>query len=653
MSVAAVVVFASPDQTGRSSAAGSRVASSTANRESIIARAAIAAGYDEVVGVISDRRQASVFPDEVTVLLDESEAGEAGALHAALDWCARTGHEAVVVGLLSPVRGDDLLLDSSAWAALLPDGRLPIAVATSSGHRGSLIRLDASVWSLVPLEGGVYAMLAAKAELVGEVAVETAPSGDRPAAPVVDSSADRSGEWASPEDVEAVESLLGRRAGGRFSVVVRGRNGDPVVIRNAPFLDDATPMPTRYWLVGKRERELVGRLESAGGVDRAEAEIDETELAAAHLRYAAERDSAIPDNHEGPRPSGGVGGTRTGVKCLHAHLAWYLAGGSDPVGRWVALQLRGELEGPVAAIDCGTNSTRLLIADRNGSTVVRLMTVTRLGAGVDEQRLLAPDAIERTCVVLQRYREVMDANAVVNLRATATSAARDATNADDFFDAAEVILGVRPELLAGEEEGSLSYKGATAGLDAGSGPFLVCDLGGGSTELVAGPPDLGGAVAVRSVNIGCVRITERFLSSDPPSAEEIGAARAFVRSQISAALEEVPALGAPKSLVGVAGTISTLTGLKLGLVEYDRDALHHQRLTQSDVAALLGQLASTPLARRRALPGIEPGRADVIVGGAIVLAEVMDVFGHESLVYSEDDILDGLIASIRPSTRAS
>lgn len=144
-----------------------------------------------------------------------------------------------------------------------------------------------------------------------------------------------------PGDLEAVEALLGRRVQGRFEVVVRHADGSPVVLRNAPLLDDGTPMPTRYWLVGEPERTQVSRLEAAGGVRAAEAEIDPVELASAHGRYGAERDAALPADHTGPRPTGGVGGTRLGVKCLHAHYAWHLAGGDDPVGRWVAERLEG------------------------------------------------------------------------------------------------------------------------------------------------------------------------------------------------------------------------------------------------------------------------------------------------------------------------
>jgi exopolyphosphatase/guanosine-5'-triphosphate,3'-diphosphate pyrophosphatase len=584
----------------------------------------------------------------VTVLLDESGAGQNGALHAALDWCARMGHSAAVVSILDQILADDL--DRAALRVLLPESRLPIVVAVTSVGRRKMIRLDASVWSLVPLEGSLDLLLSAKAELVEEHLVEAEEQSVIPVRAVEAATAD---EWASPADVRAVGALLGRPVAARFSVVVRDEEGAPVVIRNAPLLDNGTPMPTRFWLVGRRERELVGRLESAGGVDAAEAAIDPATLSLAHARYAAERDAALAPDHAGPAPSGGVGGTREGVKCLHAHLAWYLAGGADPVGRWVATRLNGELRGAVAAIDCGTNSTRLLIAGRDGTTLIREMTVTRLGEGVDETHRLAPGAIERTVAVLRRYRDEMDLRGVVGVRITATSAARDAINSADFFDAAEAVLGVRPELLAGADEGALSYAGATNGLASSAGPFLVCDLGGGSTELVAGASDGRSIAGVWSMDVGCVRITERFLASDPPSADELQAARAHVRAAVDVALTQVPALTSPRSLVGVAGTVSTLVSLRRGIIVYDRTALHHQRLERDDVAELFSELATSPLARRRAIPGIEPGRADVIVGGALVLLEVMDALGYDHLTYSEDDILDGLVASLRERSGAA
>ena len=170
-------------------------------------------------------------------------------------------------------------------------------------------------------------------------------------------------------------ALLGRPPAGGFRVVVRDATGGPVVIRNTPFLDDGTPMPTSYWLVGRTEQELVGRLEAAGGVRRAEGATDPAALAAAHARYAASATGGSPPTIRSA-PAGGVGGTRKGVKCLHAHLAWYLAGGGDPVGRWVAGELAGQLKGAVAAVDCGTNSTRLLVVGPDGATLERRMIVT-------------------------------------------------------------------------------------------------------------------------------------------------------------------------------------------------------------------------------------------------------------------------------------
>ena len=336
------------------------------------------------------------------------------------------------------------------------------------------------------------------------------------------------------------------------------------------------------------------------------------------------------------------------MKCLHAHLAWYLAGGGDPVGRWVAGELAGQLKGAVAAVDCGTNSTRLLVVGPDGATLERRMIVTRLGEGVDRTGELAPAAIARTLVALTEFRTRLDVHGVVRVRATATSAARDATNAAEFFDAATAVLGVRPELIAGEVEGRLAYRGATAGLDPGSGPFLVVDLGGGSTELVAGSVGQGGApAAVVSLDVGCVRVTERFLESDPPNAAELAAARAFVAGTVESALARLPALGVPRRMVGVAGTISTLVALEFGLDHYDSEAVHLARLSRAAVERWLARLAAETSVERRSRGAIERGRADVIVGGTVVLAEVMGRLGHEELVHSEQDILDGIAAELR------
>lgn len=438
--------------------------------------------------------------------------------------------------------------------------------------------------------------------------------------------------------------LLGRTPQGEFEVVVRNRHGDPVVIRNAPLLSDGTPMPTRYWLVGPAEKRAVDRLEAAGGVRRAESEVPVGSIAAAHAAYAAERDAALPSCWAGPVPTGGVAGTRVGVKCLHAHYAWYLAGGPDPVGRWVADHLAA-YGWPAAAIDCGTNSTRLLIARPGGPALERINRITRLGQDVDRTRRLAPEAIARTLEVLRSYREVMDRHDVGPVRLTATSAARDAGNRDEFFDAVEAIVGVRPELLPGDAEGRLSFAGATAELAPGGGPWLVVDIGGGSTELVIGPGPAGGPRAVRSLDMGCVRLTERFLRSDPPTPGEVAEARAFAAALLEQAVAEQPEFLEGRTMVGLAGTVACLAAVDQGIDGYDRDRVHHYRLAAPRVEDMLGRLAATTSAGRRSVPGVEPDRADVIVGGTIVLAEVLRRFGFAECLTSEADILDGLVLS--------
>ena len=237
---------------------------------------------------------------------------------------------------------------------------------------------------------------------------------------------------------------------------------------------------------------------------------------------------------------------------------------------------------------------------------------------------------------------------VVRVRATATSAARDATNAAEFFDAATAVLGVRPELIAGEVEGRLAYRGATAGLDAGSGPFLVVDLGGGSTELVAGSAGEGGApAAVVSLDVGCVRVTERFLESDPPNAAELAAARAFVAGTVESALARLPALGVPRRMVGVAGTISTLVALEFGLDHYDSEAVHLARLSRAAVERWLARLAAETSVERRSRWRDRAGSGGRHRRRDRRPAEVMGRLGHEELVHSEQDILDGIAAELR------
>lgn len=464
-----------------------------------------------------------------------------------------------------------------------------------------------------------------------------------------------------PTDRQLVTELLGRSPKGAFEVVVRHRDGTPLVIENAPLLDDGTPMPTRWWLVGEPERTWVGRVESAGGVGRAEAAVEPEQLAAVHARYARERDALIPTDHEGPRPFGGVGGTRRGVKCLHAHYAWWLAGGDDPVGAWVADRLAeqgygadvSEQQGRVAAIDCGTNSTRLLVAERHGDgslvTLDRRMHITRLGQGVDATGRLASEAIERTLEVLADYRAVIDDFGVTAIRATATSAARDAANRDDFLGPVGALLGVEPELLSGAQEATLSFAGATAELTGEPGTYLVVDIGGGSTEFAAGIIDESGnatTVGAESVDVGCVRMTERFLISDPPTDTELAAATAHCDRVVAGVLDRIRTARHATHLVGLAGTVSTLAAVDLGITEYDRDLIHHHTLHADRVGELTRSLLRRRAEDRRSVPGMEPGRIVVIAGGLVVLASVLAATGHDRLLVSEADILDGLAASL-------
>lgn len=296
----------------------------------------------------------------------------------------------------------------------------------------------------------------------------------------------------------------------------------------------------------------------------------------------------------------------------------------------------------VAAVDCGTNSTRLLISDGT-TTVERRMTITRLGQGVDKTGQLDPAAITRTTDALREYRGLLDQHGVTKVRATATSAARDAANRDDFFAAANDALGVVPELLSGDEEGRLSFAGATAGLDPHDGPFLVVDIGGGSTELVIGST---AAEAGRSLQMGCVRLTEQWLHGDPPTAVELSNAVGWVRDDLEALRLELPVLDGGRKLIGLAGTVSAVAAIEQGLASYDRDRIHHFVLTKAAAEDVFRTMATEALADRIHNPGLERERADVIVGGCIVLVCVMRVFGFNELLVSESDILDGLVASL-------
>jgi exopolyphosphatase/guanosine-5'-triphosphate,3'-diphosphate pyrophosphatase len=299
----------------------------------------------------------------------------------------------------------------------------------------------------------------------------------------------------------------------------------------------------------------------------------------------------------------------------------------------------------VAAIDIGTNSVRLLIADEAGREIERPMRITRLGQGVDVTGALLPEAIARTTAVLAEYRSLLQRHGVTRVRATATSAARDAQNSQQFFDAAERALGSRPELLRGEEEARLSFRGATHGLSLESAPFLIIDLGGGSTELVLGTSE---PEALISLQMGCVRMSERHLKADPPSASELQACFRDVRRELARA-RDVMDVRKARTVVGLAGTVTALSGMQLGLTRYDATQTHHSRLTRAQVEVLFARLSSATLAERRGMLA-EPARAEVIVGGTAVLLTLLQELGLDELLVSERDILDGLAASLVTST---
>ena len=297
----------------------------------------------------------------------------------------------------------------------------------------------------------------------------------------------------------------------------------------------------------------------------------------------------------------------------------------------------------LAAIDCGTNSTRLLVSEDGTRTVERLMRITRLGQGVDATGALAPEAVTRTLDVLREFRQVMDTRGVERVRMTATSAARDASNREDFFAAAEDIVGARPELLTGEQEARLSFLGATSQLDPAEGPFLVVDIGGGSTEFSVGTTE---PEAVLSVDIGCVRLTEKFIHRDPPAAEELSQVISVTKDYLEDVVRELPTAGEAQRFVGLAGTVSTVAAIEQGLAEYDTDKIHHFVLTHEAAEDVFRTLATEKRADRLHNPGLEEARADVIVAGTAILVAIMRFFDFDDCLVSEADILDGLVLSL-------
>ncbi|MGH3862531.1 exopolyphosphatase [Actinokineospora sp.] len=313
----------------------------------------------------------------------------------------------------------------------------------------------------------------------------------------------------------------------------------------------------------------------------------------------------------------------------------------------------------VAAIDCGTNSIRLLVADLthrdDGSVwlrdVHREMRIVRLGQGVDATGRLAPEAIERTRAALADYVAIMRRKGAERVRMVATSATRDAGNRDDFFTMTRETLGVEAEVITGDEEARLSFIGAVGDLPPEDGPFLVTDIGGGSTEFVVGTWDGVKATiqSAKSVDIGCVRLTERALHDDPPTEEQIAEARKIADDVLAEAFDAVP-VGQARTWVGVAGTVTTLSALVLNLPAYDSDEIHLSHLTATGIRDTARRLLTMSHDERAALPVLHPGRVDVIGGGALIVQSIAERLFSETgitkLLASEHDILDGIALSI-------
>ncbi|MFA5785895.1 MAG: Ppx/GppA phosphatase family protein [Actinomycetota bacterium] len=296
----------------------------------------------------------------------------------------------------------------------------------------------------------------------------------------------------------------------------------------------------------------------------------------------------------------------------------------------------------VAVIDCGTNTTRLLVADVfDGKVVevVRTMAVTRLGEGVDRHRRLKVEAIARTTAVIEEYARASREAGAVAMRICATSAARDASNSEEFRARVAEGVGVVPDILPGEEEARASFLGATYDLEVPQ-PVCVFDIGGGSTEFVAGVDSR--VLAERSLNVGCVRLTERHLRHDPASSEEVEALRAEARRLLAPLVADGRPFREARTYVGVAGTVTTLAAMHLRLPAYDPAAIHRSRLSAQAIGDLARRLAVSTQAERMKVPGMHPGRADVVVAGAVILVAIVDALGIGEVVVSETDILDGM-----------
>tara|TARA_B100000686_G_C16678871_1_gene910774 strand:+ start:87 stop:1010 length:924 start_codon:yes stop_codon:yes gene_type:complete len=301
-----------------------------------------------------------------------------------------------------------------------------------------------------------------------------------------------------------------------------------------------------------------------------------------------------------------------------------------------------ELKEVVAVIDCGTNSTRLLITDGE-QTFERLTRITRLGEGLTKTNEFGQEPIARVLETLSGYRRLINDHGATRFRVVATSAARDALNRESFFDAVEEEIGIRPELLSGVQEGRLAFEGAIQELEPSKGPYLVVDIGGGSTEFIFGTET---AEMVHSCDIGCVRLTEQWIHNDPPLPEELHACLSVAESYIDEMVREIPQVGEASTLVGLSGTVSCIAALEIGLACYDREKIHHFNLTRGAIEDVFRTIATENNQERLGNPGLTEDRVSVIVAGTAILTKVMRQLNFETCLVSDSDLLDGLAVSL-------
>ena len=467
-------------------------------------------------------------------------------------------------------------------------------------------------------------------------------------------------------DLAAVEAQLGRPVRGEVQVAHRCACGRPDVVATPPRLPDGTPFPTTFYLTCPRVTSALSTLESEGLMAQWTAELAvDADIADAYRRAHEDYLARRAELGAAPEIDGvSAGGMPDRVKCLHALVGHALAAGPgvNPVGdRALALLTERGMWPPdvpclprgrrVAAIDCGTNSIRLLIAEADASgslrDVTRELRIVRLGEGLGRTGVIGDAALARTLAACDDYARIIADAGVAAVRFVATSASRDARNRDDFVAGVQQRIGVLPEVISGAEEARLSFVGAVDSPQvaaAAAAPRLVVDIGGGSTEFVFGAD---APVASRSVDIGCVRLAERHLHADPPAAAELAAVAADADAAITVAAQVVP-LTEAASMVGLAGTVTTVAAISMGLERYDAAIIHGARISAAEVHRVTEMLGAMTLAEREAMPIMLPGRADVIVAGSIILSRIVTAAGVDEVIVSEHDILDGIVTDLVP-----